>query len=52
MSKTSQAQQMYCEACGKEVSLKRGNYRQLKVSCACDERDVKVAKATPFEWEP
>jgi hypothetical protein len=50
-SKTLQEyQDQTCGDCGEPVTLRRKGNRQLIVACACEERSVKVAKATPLEW--
>jgi len=40
-----------CAECERIVVLTKDERRQLTVQCGCEERQVKVRKATPGEWE-
>jgi len=40
----------YCHDCGEPVQLAKDSENKLKVRCDCNERYIKVKKATPDEW--
>jgi len=51
-SKTIQEfQDQVCQDCNQVVTLRQKGNRQLIVACGCESRSVKVARATPLEWD-
>jgi hypothetical protein len=40
-----------CTACGQDIRLKSTDSRRLVVTCACEQRFVKMKQAKPLNWD-
>lgn len=51
MSKTAQRQDSLCRKCNQPVQAAKDESGKLVITCGCDERSIRVSRATPGSWE-